>query len=93
MKDGKILCIGALRGLISAKRVIDAKGGYVTPGGIDTHVHLDQVPRGGAIGDKYESGTRSAIAGGTTTVITFCFQPKTELSVLPLVEAYHKKVS
>lgn len=92
MKDGKILCIGSLHGLVSAKRVIDAEGGYVTPGGVDSHCHLDQ-PIFGAVGDRFETGTRSAIAGGTTTVICFAFQAKTDESVLPIVEAYHEKVS
>ncbi|RDW58230.1 hypothetical protein BP6252_13641 [Coleophoma cylindrospora] len=93
IKDGKILCVGALQGLFTAKRVIDAKGGYVTPGGIDSHVHLSQQNSIGAVGDKFESGTRSAIAGGTTTVICFAFQAKTDESVLPVVEEYHKKAA
>jgi len=63
----------------------------VAPGGVDTHVHLDQHLEG-AVGDNFASGTRSAIAGGTTTVVTFAFQAKTDESVLPVVEAYHKKV-
>lgn len=93
MQDGKILCIGSLRGLFLAKQVIDAKGGYVTPGGVDSHVHLDQGSLlGGAVGDKFETGTRSAIAGGTTTIICFAFQSKTDETILPIVEEYHKKV-
>lgn len=85
--------MGSLVGIFIAKRTIDAKGGFVTPGGVDTHVHLDQISLIGAVGDKYESGTRSAIAGGTTTIISFALQQKTDESVLPIVEAYHKKVS
>jgi dihydropyrimidinase len=92
VKDGKILCIGAaLQDIFSAQKVIDAKGAYVTPGGVDTHVHLDQHING-ALGDNFENGSRSAIAGGTTTIVTFAFQAKTDDSVLPVVEAYHKKV-
>ncbi|KAI1625034.1 dihydropyrimidinase [Exophiala viscosa] len=92
IKNGKILCIGSLQGLFSAQKVVDADGAYVTPGGVDTHVHLDQHING-ALGDNFENGTRSAIAGGTTSVITFAFQQKTEESVLPVVEAYHKKAA
>lgn len=92
VKDGKILCIGSLTGIFNAKRTIDAEGGYVTPGGVDTHVHLDQVSLIGAVGDKFETGTRSAIAGGTTTIICFALQQKTDKSVLPVIEAYHEKV-
>jgi imidazolonepropionase-like amidohydrolase len=36
VKDGKILCIGALKGVFTAEREIDAQGAYVTPGGVDT---------------------------------------------------------
>lgn len=42
VKDEKIAKLtprGGLRGL-NAKRVVDVKGGYVTPGGVDAHVHL-----------------------------------------------------
>ncbi|KAJ9606653.1 hypothetical protein H2200_008661 [Cladophialophora chaetospira] len=92
VKNGKILCIGALQGIFTAKKAIDAQGAYVTPGGVDTHVHLDQHING-ALGDNFENGSRSAIAGGTTTIVTFAFQSKTDESVLPVVEAYHKKAS
>ncbi len=92
VKDGKILCIGALQGIFNAQKVVDAQGAFVTPGGVDTHVHLDQHING-ALGDNFEDGSRSAIAGGTTTIVTFAFQSKTDESVLPVVEAYHKKVS
>ncbi|ETI22544.1 dihydropyrimidinase [Cladophialophora carrionii CBS 160.54] len=92
VKDGKILCIGALQGIFTAKKVVDAQGAYVTPGGVDTHVHLDQHING-ALGDNFENGSRSAIAGGTTTIVAFAFQAKTDDSVLPVVEAYHKKAA
>lgn len=51
--------------------VIDAKGNYVFPGGIDPHTHLD-MPFGGTVTkDDFETGTRAAAFGGTTTVIDF----------------------
>lgn len=48
----------------------------VTPGGVDAHVHLDQkkLNTGGKSADSFESGSRSAICGGTTTIITFAMQ-------------------
>lgn len=61
-------------------------------GGVDSHVHLDQISLIGAVGDKFETGTSSAIADGTTTIISFALQQKTDDRVLPVVEAYHKKV-
>ena len=47
------LCIGALQGIFTAQKVVDAQGAYVTPGGVDTHVHLDQHI-GGELGDNFE---------------------------------------
>ena len=53
-------------------RIIDASGCFVLPGGIDAHVHLSLPVGGGLVsGDSWESGTRAALAGGTTTVIDF----------------------
>jgi dihydropyrimidinase len=68
--------------------IIDAEGAYVTPGGVDSHVHLSQS--NSPTGDNWETGSRSAIAGGTTTVIAFACQEKTDSSVLSVVENYHK---
>ena len=49
---------------------IDATGAYVFPGGVDPHTHLD-MPFGGTItADDFESGTRAALLGGTTTVVS-----------------------
>jgi dihydropyrimidinase len=60
----------------SADRVIDARGLYVLPGGIDVHTHLD-MPFGGTMSsDDFETGTRAAAFGGTTTLIDFAIQPK-----------------
>ncbi|MDR1067886.1 MAG: dihydropyrimidinase [Clostridiales Family XIII bacterium] len=54
--------------------VIDCRGKYVLPGAIDAHTHL-AMPFGGTIStDDYETGTRSAACGGTTTVFDFALQ-------------------
>lgn len=56
-------------------QVIDAEGGIVTPGGIDAHVHVDEpVKLLGDVADTMGEATRSAVAGGTTTVIAFASQ-------------------
>jgi dihydropyrimidinase len=59
-----------------ADTVIDAEGKFVFPGGVDPHVHLD-LPVGSVIScDDYESGTRAAACGGTTTVLDFPTQER-----------------
>jgi dihydropyrimidinase len=77
VEDEKIALIGrALSKTVgTVDRTIDAKGKYVVPGGIDAHTHLD-MPFGGSFSaDDFESGTRAAAFGGTTTVIDFAIQP------------------
>jgi dihydropyrimidinase len=59
-----------------AGRIIDAAGMLLLPGGIDVHTHLD-MPFGGTTScDDFETGTRAAAFGGTTTLIDFAIQPK-----------------
>lgn len=81
--------------IASAKQVLDARGGYITPGGVDTHVHLQQlqVAPEDDTGDTFASGTRSAIAGGTTTIVAFANQQRHDESLLPLVKEYHRRAA
>ncbi|WP_146340111.1 dihydropyrimidinase [Nesterenkonia sp. NBAIMH1] len=61
-----------------ADKVIDAAGKYVIPGGIDAHTHM-QMPFGGTnASDTFETGTRAAAWGGTTTIIDFAIQKQGE---------------
>ncbi len=57
-----------------ADKMIDATNKLVFPGGIDPHVHLDMPFMGTYSSDDYETGTRAALFGGTTTVIDFILQ-------------------
>ncbi|GAA1245770.1 dihydropyrimidinase [Kitasatospora nipponensis] len=58
-----------------AESVIDATGRYVLPGGVDAHTHME-LPFGGTFAsDTFETGTRAAAWGGTTTIIDFAVQP------------------
>src|SRR5947199_1261918 len=59
-----------------ADRVIDASGMLLFPGGIDAHTHLDMPFGGTTSSDDFETGTRAAAFGGTTTLIDFAIQPK-----------------
>src|SRR5580765_5939693 len=58
----------------SPDRMIDAKGKLVIPGGIHPHTHMDLPFGGTASSDDFETGTRAAAFGGTTTIIDFAVQ-------------------
>src|SRR2546425_8930635 len=60
----------------AAGRVIDASGMLLLPGGIDAHTHLDMPFGGTTSSDDFETGTRAAAFGGTTTLIDFAIQAK-----------------
>ena len=61
---------------VTADQTIHATGKYVIPGGIDAHTHME-LPFGGTFAkDSFESGTRAAAFGGTTSIIDFAVQGK-----------------
>ena len=66
-----------------ADRVVDARGKYVIPGGIDVHTHLDMPLGAITTADDFESGTVAAAFGGTTSVVDFAVQTRGR----PLAEA------
>src|ERR1700682_3189277 len=73
VEDEKITAIGSSLDM-HADKVLDARGKYVLPGGIDVHTHLD-MPFGGATSaDDFETGTRAAAFGGTTSIVDFAIQ-------------------
>ena len=73
---GKISAIGSNLPAENASQVIDAAGKLVMPGGIDVHTHLDMPFGGTTSADDFETGTRAAVFGGTTTLIDFAIQYK-----------------
>ncbi|KAF4120835.1 dihydropyrimidinase [Geosmithia morbida] len=91
VKNGKISALGTDLEAASGTEVVDAEGAYITPGGVDSHVHIEQD--NSPTGDTWETGTRSAIAGGNTTVIAFASQKRHEDSIWPALDAYHKKAT
>jgi dihydropyrimidinase len=61
-----------------ADDILDAAGKYVVPGGVDAHTHME-LPFGGTVAsDDFETGTRAAAWGGTTTIVDFAVQPAGE---------------
>ena len=59
-----------------SERTIDASGKYVIPGAIDVHTHME-LPFGGTFAkDTFETGSRAAAFGGTTTILDFAVQSK-----------------
>jgi dihydropyrimidinase len=63
------------RDLPPGKTEIDASGKLVLPGGVDAHAHIEQLSAAGIMNaDTFETATRSAAFGGTTSVISFAAQ-------------------
>ncbi|ORM28735.1 dihydropyrimidinase [Williamsia sp. 1135] len=76
----------------SADTTIDATGKYVIPGGVDGHTHME-MPFGGTFAsDTFETGTRAAAWGGTTTIVDFAVQ-NPGMRVQDTVAAWHEKAA
>src|SRR5580658_1244219 len=56
--------------------VLDATGMLLLPGGVDAHTHLDMPFGGTTSSDDFETGTRAAAIGGTTTLVDFAIQAR-----------------
>ncbi|HVR41585.1 MAG TPA: dihydropyrimidinase [Thermoanaerobaculia bacterium] len=89
IEDGTIAMIAKSMD-VEAEKVIDAKGRLVIPGGIDPHTHMDLPFGGTSSSDDFETGTRAAAYGGTTTIIDFAVQYKGQ-SLSEAVDVWHKK--
>ena len=72
--------------------VIDAAGKYVIPGGVDAHTHMELPFGGTAASDTFETGTRAAAWGGTTTIIDFAVQTYGQ-RVLDGLASWHQKAA
>ena len=94
ISGGRVVALAERLG--GGERRIDASGRLVLPGGIDAHCHLDQprakgLASGGAVmADGFETGSRSAAFGGTTTIIPFAVQHRGQ-SLRAAVADYHTR--
>lgn len=87
IKGETVLALG--QGLARGAREIDARGKLVLPGGVDSHAHIEQLAASGMMNaDTFETATRSAAFGGTTTVISFAAQ-HVGMNLTKVVEDYH----
>ena len=78
IEDEKVVALAATGSTLAegwtADTVVDAAGKYVIPGGVDAHTHME-LPFGGTFAsDTFETGTRAAAWGGTTTIVDFAVQ-------------------
>ncbi len=87
VEGGRIAEIGPR---LSGDRVLDATGCCVMPGGIDPHTHLEMPFMGTYSSDDFESGTRAALAGGTTMVVDFVL-PGQGQGLLDGLSMWHNK--
>ncbi|MEV6006406.1 dihydropyrimidinase [Streptomyces sp. NPDC051976] len=94
VEDGRIAALAAHDSAAARSwddaQVLDATGKYVIPGGVDAHTHM-QLPFGGTFAsDTFETGTRAAAWGGTTTIIDFAVQSVGQ-SLRGGLDAWHAK--
>ena len=89
VKDGRIVAVEpGIKG--KGARELDAGGKFVLPGGIDSHVHVEQRSGFGVMcADDFYSGTVSAAFGGTTTIIPFAAQHR-GMQLRKVVQEYHE---
>ena len=87
VENGKISEMGPN---LKGDRELDASGCYVMPGGIDPHTHLEMPFMGTYSTDDFESGTRAALAGGTTMVVDFVL-PAPGQGLIDGLQMWHNK--
>src|SRR5450432_1116054 len=90
--NGKVSAVGTDLPVENATKILDASNKLVLPGGIDVHTHLDMPFGGTTSADDFETGTRAAAFGGTTTLIDFAIQYKGQ-SLRTAFDAWMQKAS
>ncbi|TCK22563.1 dihydropyrimidinase [Pseudonocardia endophytica] len=90
--DGETVVAVAAPGAVpfEADTVVDATGCWVIPGGVDAHTHMEMPFGGTYASDTFETGTRAAAWGGTTTIVDFAIQSRGS-SLREGLDAWHAK--
>ncbi len=90
VREGKIACVAPE---LSGRRVIDASGKLVLPGGIDSHCHVEQLSSAGQMcADDFYSASVAAALGGTTTIMPFAAQHRGD-SITAVVDDYFARAA
>ena len=88
VRDGRVAALGV--GL-QGGRVLEAEGKLVMPGGVDSHCHIEQLREDGTADEEtWETGSRAALAGGTTSVVSFSVQFKGH-PIGPSLDEYRRR--
>jgi len=88
--DGETIAMIGSDLAATADRTVDASGKWVIPGAIDVHTHMELPFGGTAAKDTFETGTRAAAFGGTTTIVDFAVQSRGK-ALRDGLDAWHEK--
>ncbi|MCB2195954.1 MAG: dihydropyrimidinase [Bacteroidetes bacterium] len=87
ISEGKIVQIRtSLNILEPVDRTIDAKGRFIFPGGIDPHVHMHLPTPAGFSADDFDTGSKAALLGGTTSLLDFVTPQKGQSLIDALID-------
>ena len=89
VKGEKILAVGENLEFRDAE-IEDVRGKYLFPGFIDAHTHMALEVSNTITADKFDTGTKAEIAGGTTCIIDFATQNKGE-TLAQALDNWHQK--
>ena len=92
IEGGKVVQVGKDLEIPSDAKVLKAAGKYVVPGGIDSSTHL-HTPNNGQppVADDYETGSKAALLGGTTTIVDVVVPQKGESGFISELLVIHRK--
>lgn len=91
IEDGVIKQVGKDLSVPGGTRTIEANGMYVMPGGIDCHVHFEFFFMGTRTADDFYTGSKAALAGGTTMIVDFVTKKSPSMSLLEAYEDYRSR--